>query len=91
MTFCKKTKNEDCKCYCHSIERLEDVRFLLAWLKTQIGKEVRVEFLIGTNTLQDRAGTLIEVGESFIVIRETGQDSRLACDAKSIRFVRVYN
>lgn len=60
------------------------------YLSTQIGSKVKVEFLIGTNMLVDREGTLVEVGISYIVINETETDDLLLCDIYSIKFVKFY-
>ena len=61
------------------------------WLSTQIGKYIKVEFLIGTSMLIDREGVLKEVGISFIVIQEAGTNDMLMCDIYSIKFVRVFD
>ncbi|MGH4123369.1 MAG: hypothetical protein ACREV6_10630 [Clostridium sp.] len=60
------------------------------WLTTQIGKYIKIEFLIGTGMLIDREGVLKEVGISFIVIEEAGTMDMLMCDIYSIKFVRVF-
>lgn len=61
------------------------------WLRTQIGKRMRVEFLIGTNgPLVDRIGTLVGVGASYILLRPIDSDDLLMCDIYSIKFVTVY-
>lgn len=57
------------------------------YLRTQIGSNVRVEFLIGTNLLMDRMGQLMDVGFSYIVIKPSGTDDRELCDIYSIKFV----
>lgn len=59
------------------------------YLRQQIGKFMRVQFLIGTNSLQDRTGILSQVGNSYIVLRslETGTD--IFCDIYSIKFVTI--
>lgn len=67
-----------------------DIQYTQGYLKTQIGKHVKVEFLIGTNMLIDREGTLIDVGISYIIIREVDTDDLLLCDIYSIKFVRFY-
>jgi len=67
-----------------------DVQYTQGYLKSQIGKRVKVEFLIGTNMLIDREGTLIDVGISYIIIRESETDDLLLCDIYSIKFVRFY-
>ena len=61
------------------------------YLKTQIGKRVRITFLIGTNIIQDRTGTLLEVGISYVIIKETDTNSRVLCDMYSIKFVYIYD
>lgn len=60
------------------------------WLSTQLGKYIKIEFLIGTNMWIDREGILKEVGISFIVIQETGTNDMVMCDIYSIKFVRVF-
>ncbi|MBU3214368.1 hypothetical protein LL033_03705 [Clostridium estertheticum] len=60
------------------------------WLQSQIGKYVRVDFLLGTNTFQDRQGLLQEVGISFIVLKESSTNNLIMCDIYSIKFVTVF-
>lgn len=67
-----------------------DVEYTQGYLKTQIGQRIKVEFLIGTNMLVDREGTLVDVGISYIIIREVETDDLLLCDIYSIKFVRFY-
>lgn len=68
----------------------QSLQYLNAFLRTQIGKKVTVDFLIGTNTLVDRTGTLLGVGANYIVINETETDDILICDFFTIKFVHVY-
>lgn len=67
-----------------------DTEYTQGYLRTQIGKRVKVEFLIGTNMLVDREGTLVDVGISYIIINEVETDDLLLCDIYSIKFVRFY-
>ena len=67
-----------------------DIDYTQGYLKTQIGRHVKVEFLIGTNMMIDREGTLTDVGISYIIIREVETDDLLLCDIYSIKFVRFY-
>jgi len=67
-----------------------DIEFTQAYLRTQIGKKVRVEFLIGTNMTTDRIGTLIGVGVSYILLRPAETDDILMADIYSIKFVTIY-
>lgn len=67
-----------------------DIEYTQGYLKSQIGARIKVEFLIGTNMLLDREGTLVDVGISYIIIREVETDDLLLCDIYSIKFVRFY-
>lgn len=67
-----------------------DTEYTQGFLKTQIGKRVRVTFLLGTNTIQDRDGILEEVGISYIILRETETNNRVLCDIYSIKFVNIF-
>lgn len=72
-------------------QTLQSVLYIPGYLRTQIGKQMRVEFLIGTNgPLVDRIGTLIGVGASYILLRPIGSDDILLCDIYSIKFVTIY-
>lgn len=67
-----------------------DPQFVAGYLKTQIGRQVRVEFLIGTTgPLVDRIGTLLGVGVSYILLRPIESDDILMCDLYSIKFVTI--
>jgi len=61
-----------------------------AYLRTQIGRYVKIEFLIGTNMLVDREGTLVAVGASYVILQEAETDDLLLCDIYSIKFVKIY-
>jgi hypothetical protein len=65
--------------------------YTAGFLKNFIGKNVRVEFLLGTaGATSDRVGTLLEVGASYIVIQPLLTDDLLMCDLYSIRFVTIF-
>lgn len=60
-----------------------------AFLREQIGKLIRVEFLIGTDNLVDRIGFLEDVGASYILLRSVESGNLLYCDIYSIKFVAI--
>ena len=60
-----------------------------AFLREQIGKLMRVEFLIGTNNLVDRIGVLEDVGASYILLRSFENDSLVYCDIYAIKFITI--
>lgn len=67
-----------------------DTNYTQGYLRTQIGKQVRVEFLIGTGMFTDRVGTLVGVGISYILIQPAGTDDIMLCDIYSIKFVTFF-
>ena len=70
---------------------LQDTSYIPGFLRTQIGKTIRVEFLIGTNApLVDRTGVLVRVGTNYILLRPPESDDLLMADLYSIKFVTVY-
>jgi len=68
---------------------VQDVLFTPGFLRTQIGRRMRVEFLIGTNALIDRTGTLVGVGASYILLRPVDSDDIMLCDIYSIKFATI--
>ena len=60
-----------------------------AFLREQIGKLMRVEFLIGTNNLTDRIGVLEDVGASYILLRSFEGDSLIYADIYAIKFITI--
>ncbi|HCC07749.1 MAG TPA: hypothetical protein DEP72_06300 [Clostridiales bacterium] len=74
-----------------SPQTLESTYYTPGYLRTQIGKMMRIEFLIGSSgPLMDRIGTLLSVGASYVLIRPIGSPDTLLCDIYSIKFVTIY-
>lgn len=73
----------------NSPEVLTNNIYTPAFLREQIGKLVRVEFLIGTNNLTDRIGILEDVGASYILLRAIESGVLTYADIYSIKFVTV--
>ena len=70
-------------------ETLTNPIYTPAFLREQIGKLMRVEFLIGTNNITDRIGILADVGASYILLRSFENDSLIYCDLYSIKFITI--
>lgn len=68
----------------------ESLQYMNGFLRTQIGRPVKVDFLIGTNTLVDRTGILLGVGVNYILINEIETDDVVACDFYNIKFIKFY-
>ncbi len=69
----------------------QDTNYTQGYLRTQIGKRVRVTFLLGTGTLQDRTGILDSVGISYIIIRNEETNIRELADIYSVKFVAIFD
>ena len=72
-------------------ETLTNNIYTPAFLRENIGKLMRVEFLIGTNNLVDRTGILIDVGASYILLRALESDVITYADIYSIKFSYVFS
>ena len=68
----------------------ESLQYMNGFLRTQVGRPVQADFLVGTNSIVTRSGILLAVGANFILINETETDDILACDFYNIKFVRFY-
>lgn len=73
----------------NSPEILTNNIYTPAFLREQIGKLMRVEFLIGTNNLTDRIGVLEDVGASYILLRSVESNNLIYCDIYSIKFITI--
>lgn len=67
-----------------------DINYLQGYLRENIGRYVRIDFLIGTTMLIDKAGELIDVGIDYVILREAETDDHDVCDLYSIKFVKVF-
>ena len=69
-------------------EPVSSTLYIAGYLNTQIGKLVKVEFLIGDSTT-DRIGTLVKVGVNYILIKPIDVNGLILCDLYSIKFVTI--
>ena len=84
-------ENRDVNINQNSPEMLTNNIYTPAFLRENIGKLMRVEFLIGTNNLVDRTGILIDVGASYILLRALESDVITYADIYSIKFITISN
>ena len=85
----EKKENRDVNIDQNSPEILTNPIYTPAFLREQIGRLMRVEFLIGTNNMVDRIGILEDVGISYILLRSIESGNILYCDIYSIKFVAI--
>ena len=86
-----KIENRNVDINQNSPEILTNNIYTPAFLRENIGKLMRVEFLIGTNNLVDRTGILIDVGASYILLRALESDVITYADIYSIKFITISN
>lgn len=67
-----------------------DPGYVQGFLARNIGRRVRISFLIGTNSFVDKSGKILEVGINYVLLREAETDDQLMCDLYSIKFVNIY-
>lgn len=59
-------------------------------LSENLGQYVVVEFLIGTQSMVEKAGILYAVGRSFLTLFEETSQTFVVCDIFSVKFVTFY-
>lgn len=65
---------------------IEDIR---DFMKTQIGKNVFSQSIIGADTMVEKSGVLLYVGEDYIILNESVPgDNLLLIEIPTIRFIR---
>lgn len=66
----------------------ESIQYLNGFIRTQIGRRVQVDFLIGNNEIVTKDGYLLGVGANYILLNEIGTNDITACDFYNIKFIR---
>lgn len=59
------------------------------YLASNIGKNVRAEFIIGNNQYVDKTGLLTEVGINYFILRDVNSGTDTMCDLYSVKFVTI--
>ena len=68
----------------------ENLQYMNGFLRTQIGKYLRVEQLVTSTQIEDRFGYLVGVGLNYILLQQPGTGNISAIDYYSIKYVYVY-
>ena len=68
----------------------ESIQFLNGFIRTQIGRRVHVDFLVGSSTMTSKEGFLLGVGANYILINEIDTNDITACDFYNIKFIRIF-
>lgn len=68
----------------------ESIEYLNGFIRTQLGRRVKLEFLVGTSNLETRDGILLAVGANFILINVENSNDLMACDFYNLKFITFY-
>jgi hypothetical protein len=60
------------------------------FLRTQIGRYMKVQQYVGASVIEDRYGFLVGVGGNFIILQEINSGNILVLDIYSVRTTYVY-
>lgn len=60
---------------------------LNGFIRTQIGRRVKADFLIGSNSLVTKDGYLVGVGSNYLLINEIGTKNIVAGDFYNLKFI----
>ncbi len=69
-------------------ETMTNTAYIPAYLRHQIGRWMRIEFLIG-NILEEKVGQLLDVGASYIILKMLEPSTTMLCDLYSIKFITI--
>lgn len=67
-----------------------DLQYANGFFRTQIGRYVKVECLVGSNEIVVKYGYLIGVGLNYILLQEAVTGNVLSVDFWSIKFMYIY-
>ncbi len=69
-------------------ETMTNTAYIPAYLRHQIGRWMRIEFLVG-NILEEKVGQLLDVGASYIILKMLEPSTTMLCDMYSIKFITI--
>lgn len=68
----------------------ESIQFMNGFIRTQVGRRVSVDFLIGSDNMVTKTGFLLGVATNYILINELDTDDITVCDFYNIKFIRIF-
>lgn len=68
----------------------ESIQYLNGFIRTQIGRRVTIDFLVGSNSIVSKSGYLLGVAANYILINELDTNDITTCDFYNIKFIRFY-
>ena len=68
----------------------ESLQYLNGFIRTQIGRRVTIDFLLGSDTLTSKTGYLLAVAQNYLLLNEMDTNDVTACDIYTMKFIRFY-
>lgn len=68
----------------------DSMQYMNGFLRTQIGRYMRVEQLIGAGTLEDRYGFLVGVGNNYLLLQDISNGNVSLVDIYTVKYVYIY-
>lgn len=67
-----------------------DVQSYLGFMRTQMGRYMRIEQLMGSNNVEQRFGFLVGIGTNYIILQEITSGNIMIVDLFTIRLTYIY-
>ena len=67
-----------------------DVQSYLGFMRTQMGRYMRIEQLMGSNNVEQRFGFLVGLGTNYIILQEITSGNIMVVDLFTIRLTYIY-
>ena len=64
-----------------------EINYIPGYLASLIGKNVKAEFVVGSNQYVEKTGMLIDVGVNYFVLLDTNTRTTIMCDLYAVKFV----
>lgn len=68
----------------------ESIQYMNGFLHTQIGRYMRIEQMIGSDSTEDRYGFLVGVGNNYVLLQDISNGNVAIVDLYSIKYVYMY-
>lgn len=68
----------------------ESIQYLNGFIRTQIGRRVTIDFLVGSDNMVSKSGYLLGVAQNYILLNELDTNDITTCDFYNIKFIRFY-
>lgn len=68
----------------------DSIQYMNGFLRTQIGRYMRVEQMIGSDSTEDRYGFLVGVGNNYVLLQDISNGNVAIVDLYTIKYVYMY-